>query len=359
MKEEKILCPICKNPLENIFLPLCPECNPAKYEKRKYPHQIVRRRKQWKERRKALLEEQDHTCQMCNKKFETHLTISHIHGKDELQSGIYLNVWNELMKKQFDVYVKTHAEYYETFIQYHHLQKIKRSIRFFRDKDSQKYRKTITLLKEFVSCPSYDFNQWNTTIRRDYELSVLKFIRKLLPLFYEDIKIAYEKKIETLVDKYLHTKHVWVLCRRCHYAYEKGMLLCRICKRNYHRPNYDHCYNCRNKNLVFCPYCQRFFTQLDSETCPNCGKLHFQDNEFLRAIIRLTPEQLKRSHYEGDFCLCCHSELTFDPYVYHLFFVIPQKSEYHMGRLCESCAEKIKKSYRPEKNASLQVKISS
>ena len=38
-----------------------------------------------------------------------------------------------------------------------------------------------------------------------------------------------------------------ILCNRCHYAREKGLILCKICNLNYHKPQYPTCYNCSGR----------------------------------------------------------------------------------------------------------------
>ena len=35
-----------------------------------------------------------------------------------------------------------------------------------------------------------------------------------------------------------------ILCSRCHYAREKGLVLCKTCKTNYHNPRYASCFIC-------------------------------------------------------------------------------------------------------------------
>jgi hypothetical protein len=37
---------------------------------------------------------------------------------------------------------------------------------------------------------------------------------------------------------------VKVLCRRCHYATEKGLTLCKTCGRRFHYPKYEVCSEC-------------------------------------------------------------------------------------------------------------------
>ena len=60
--------------------------------------------------------------------------------------------------------------------------------------------------------------------------------------------IASEFDIEKnrILDEYknLSDEHIVVLCTRCHYARENGVILCKKCGKNYHKPKYDQCWNC-------------------------------------------------------------------------------------------------------------------
>ena len=53
--------------------------------------------------------------------------------------------------------------------------------------------------------------------------------------------------MEKLNEDYLQFKDVKVLCRRCHYAYHKGLTLCPICKTRYKKPRFDMCWECFKK----------------------------------------------------------------------------------------------------------------
>lgn len=53
-----------------------------------------------------------------------------------------------------------------------------------------------------------------------------------------------EKKREYMI---LNPGTAIILCNRCHYAREKGLILCKICNLNYHKPQYPTCYNCSGR----------------------------------------------------------------------------------------------------------------
>jgi len=39
------------------------------------------------------------------------------------------------------------------------------------------------------------------------------------------------------------------LCQRCHFSLHKGLVLCRVCKSNYHRSDREKCWHCFKKSL--------------------------------------------------------------------------------------------------------------
>ncbi|HEC40134.1 hypothetical protein LCGC14_0595920 [marine sediment metagenome] len=65
-KRRKI-CPICGVEKTHIFIPLCGECYPPMYKKGSFPHQKLRRRKIWKEKRLKKFNETGNKCECCEK----------------------------------------------------------------------------------------------------------------------------------------------------------------------------------------------------------------------------------------------------------------------------------------------------
>lgn len=49
------------------------------------------------------------------------------------------------------------------------------------------------------------------------------------------------------IDWYRNFDNCLLLCRRCHFAQGKGMILCRICKKKYHKWGWDTCWDCNPK----------------------------------------------------------------------------------------------------------------
>jgi len=64
----------------------------------------------------------------------------------------------------------------------------------------------------------------------------------------EHIASEFEVEKNRIHEEYknLSEDHIVVLCTRCHYARENGMVLCKKCGKNYHKPKYDQCWKCNN-----------------------------------------------------------------------------------------------------------------
>ncbi|UCE96859.1 MAG: hypothetical protein JSV51_04540 [Candidatus Bathyarchaeota archaeon] len=60
----------------------------------------------------------------------------------------------------------------------------------------------------------------------------------------EEIDEIFAKRKQQAYENYLDFKGVEVLCKRCHFAKEKGLILCRICNQGYHKSKYGKCWNC-------------------------------------------------------------------------------------------------------------------
>jgi len=52
---------------------------------------------------------------------------------------------------------------------------------------------------------------------------------------------------EAAEEEYYSFKDAIVLCMRCHYAKEKGWVLCEICRKKFHKPMYEQCWECYKK----------------------------------------------------------------------------------------------------------------
>ena len=68
------------------------------------------------------------------------------------------------------------------------------------------------------------------------------------------------------------------MCRKCHYAREKGMVLCKLCRKNYHYTKYEKCFDCFAKTSYGAKLIEArkdlFYDKSKTETYghPWCGK---------------------------------------------------------------------------------------
>jgi len=60
------------------------------------------------------------------------------------------------------------------------------------------------------------------------------------------IKQQFEETKQIILKQYIDLKkeYIIVLCTKCHYAREKGLVLCKECKKGYHKPKYERCWTC-------------------------------------------------------------------------------------------------------------------
>ena len=63
----------------------------------------------------------------------------------------------------------------------------------------------------------------------------------------EAVSAASEEEKRRILADYteLSPKKTIILCNRCHYAREKGLLLCPVCRIRYRRPRNPMCSECR------------------------------------------------------------------------------------------------------------------
>ena len=64
----------------------------------------------------------------------------------------------------------------------------------------------------------------------------------------KDLSIHHPQKKDSLSnEKYESFEGTMILCRSCHFAWHKGLILCSKCKKRYHKRKYDYCYSCFSK----------------------------------------------------------------------------------------------------------------
>ena len=62
------------------------------------------------------------------------------------------------------------------------------------------------------------------------------------------ISEAFKKEKQKILDTYisLSPENIIILCSKCHYAREKGFLICPTCHKNYRKSPFRTCYKCRD-----------------------------------------------------------------------------------------------------------------
>ena len=72
------------------------------------------------------------------------------------------------------------------------------------------------------------------------KVNILKEYLRKHPELKEKAKILAK-------EEYLSLSHTRTLCRRCHYAIERGLMLCMYCEKKFHNPRFDSCSDCKEE----------------------------------------------------------------------------------------------------------------
>lgn len=146
------------------------------------------------------------------------------------------------------------------------------------------------------------------------------------------------------------------------YGYEKGYILCKLCKENFHKNQYEFCYKCMKKAWIFCVFCLKFFNLHVTKKCPTCNRLYFTDNEFVEKIFQVSPKNLKYHLLEGENCFKCGIFLLDESQNTANFLVIKNSKKNTMeifGNFCSNCKEKFEKLYEPKDSDVITLDITS
>ncbi len=91
----------------------------------------------------------------------------------------------------------------------------------------------------------------DTPIKKSSPSKKRAVTRKFRALFFKryekEIRAQFAQEREAADKEYLAFDKIIILCKRCHYATEKGLVLCEICGQSYHRPKYGKCWGCFKK----------------------------------------------------------------------------------------------------------------
>jgi len=264
---QKKTCVIYVKPKKSHKYPMCIDCSPFLYKKSNFPHQKLRRRKVWLEKRKESIDKAGNKCEWC----ENDQQSLAIHHPEEVNSRTYENIWNGLLNEEINIYLSNCQEktvLVEKYLTKETKKALLTAIRYFEQETKN------SLIKACPFCGGTAYNARKTMIPKykcndcrktfnDLKLRSKKGVMKkssslkaqietsghggkfsgeLLSKFYQKLKLEYEKKVSQLLDEYLEMKDIKVLCIRCHGAVRGGRKLCKRCKKNYSKKEYKVCY---------------------------------------------------------------------------------------------------------------------
>ncbi len=253
MKRQKPnICIICGDTKEHPLSPLCTNCAPYMYKKQSFPHQLVRRRKIWRENRKKTIKERGNQCEWCGSEKEPFS----IHHNQEINSRTYEKIWGDLLMKRVQNFIKAEPEredWVEEFLSFENKLGLRNSIKFYKEKAGKSGKKnTIKKLKALQNFGSGGEKPERNIIQNlSYiaQQASFKLIGILLPQIYDETIKDYKKQIEILTKNYSDMTEVSVVCKRCHYAHKRGQILCEKCNQNYRNPKFEICYQCHIKEV--------------------------------------------------------------------------------------------------------------
>jgi RNA polymerase subunit RPABC4/transcription elongation factor Spt4 len=266
-------CVLCGKEKENKTNALCNNCSPYIYDENKKPHQQIRLSKEWRINRERRLKKANNTCEWCESKPESGLTVHHENHIN------YYKIWYDLVNKFIEEMNKKNEAWKGEWDKAWNddsinemVEKVKQEI----DKEAKAtgveacpYCDSSSLSKRkykksnfFCSNCRKEFNTAKVRADKKYifhprkikliaqKLISLKFVEKAIEVSFTKLKEGYEKEVKNQVDKYLNMIDTEVLCKRCHWATENDKMLCPICKKKYYRIPSTSCSECYKKRKV-------------------------------------------------------------------------------------------------------------
>lgn len=172
--------------------------------------------KEWRELSRAYVK--DKSCEWCGRKSGDIVKISWKDKKKEIKISLSVH-HREKQKFGLQVYKRLATKYFKDY---------------FRGGNTTEHMGLYIEAKKSL-IPGAEDKDLKKRVRFLFDQKH----RDTLDQIYQDYKD--EKKREYMV---LNPETAIILCNRCHYAREKGLILCKICRIKYHKPRYSMCYNC-------------------------------------------------------------------------------------------------------------------
>jgi hypothetical protein len=198
---------------------------------------------QWKKKRLEFLQEK--TCQWCGS--NENLAIHHKHHFRALNE--YKKLVTKTIRKHF-ADGKNQDEKQRLMAQAQMRHKNKAKFLYLCPKCGfQVYaRKTLHPKYRCKTCHALTDNPTRRTNPK-YQRAIRRTFRKsFIRNHKEEVDKAFKELKEISNRDYLDFKDVEVLCRKCHYATEKGLIICQVCHKSYHQPKYNKCWACTQRN---------------------------------------------------------------------------------------------------------------
>ena len=272
MSDDRSKCITCGKEINPYFYPFCLDCLPYRYPKRKHPHQKIRETKEWKINREKRLKESGDQCDWCKSSLNKPLVIHH---SKRLDSTIYEAIWKAIVQKIQNDLIKSDDKWKKTWDELWTKESIQR-----RTDEIQRRNLKRKKAKKKDTCPScgkaslserktkkpkyrckhctFEFEKPKIQIPKHYYLSThtLKkkveaeirsfFKSQIIAQCFAEVNKQYQEEVNKYVEVYLTMRNTLVLCKKCHYAIERGMKLCPECNQNYIYPRYQKCVKCSN-----------------------------------------------------------------------------------------------------------------
>lgn len=144
-------------------------------------------------------------------------------------------------RKRGDIYIDSKGKERKIGLSVHHIEKTKWGLSLYKEVINECFREWYKENKDSI----------------DYEIprslskgEIRDYVKNLWVNENRDlIKEVFEKVKKEILNDYIDLKEekVIVLCNICHYAREKGLLICPVCKKNYRKKKFPICYECRSK----------------------------------------------------------------------------------------------------------------
>ena len=146
-------------------------------------------------------------------------------------------------KKDGEIYTDTDGKLHKVSLSVHHIERPKYGLGLYR-------KVAAKLFNIYSKTPDFQTDIDKTRVAAPLGLKQKEILEITKGRWQRDnktfIKESYDLEKAKIIEGYTNFEEdeVLVLCNRCHYAREKGLVLCKVCKSKYHKPIYDMCWTC-------------------------------------------------------------------------------------------------------------------